>query len=58
LIEEAVPRGGSAGARNHRCDDREGALTVVLGNALRLEIGEGFNPTTLARVLEVLGRVG
>jgi len=34
------------------------ALSVVFDGRLRLEIGEGFDATTLRRVLEVLGRVG
>lgn len=38
--------------------DREGDLALVFGNGLRLEIGNGFNPVTLRRVLEVLDRVG
>jgi len=35
-----------------------GELALVLGNGLRLEIGDGFNDGTLRRVLEVLGDVG
>ena len=38
--------------------DAPGALSVVFGRGLRLEIGEGFNAATLRRVLEVLGHVG
>ena len=41
-----------------RQDAPDSHLTLVLGNGLRLEIGEEFNPSTLSRVLEVLGHVG
>ena len=39
------------------CNGR-GELTLLLGNGLRLEIGDRFNGATLRRVLEVLGDVG
>ena len=38
--------------------DQEGDLAWVFGSGLRLEIGNGFNPITLRRVLEVLGDGG
>ena len=55
---------GSAACAEHshwhrpRSDDRRSDLTLVLSNGWRLEIGEGFKPATLSRVLEALRHVG
>ena len=49
----------SAVSESPRCAPApSAALSVVLDGGLRLEIGEGFDATTLRRVLGVLGRVG
>jgi hypothetical protein len=58
MMEESAPRTDRANKRLPRGGDAGGDLALAFGNGLRLEIGNGFHPDTLRRVLEVLGDMG
>ncbi len=58
VLQESTPRTASMDEHTSQARHCGEDLTLVLGNGLRLEIGNGFNPVTLRRVLEVLGHVG
>ena len=58
VLQESTPRTANIDEHTSQARPCGGDLTLVLGNGLRLEIGDGFNPATLCRVLEVLGHVG
>jgi hypothetical protein len=58
VIEASAARSDRPRAEKPRGEDRRSDLTLVLDNGWRLEIGEGFKPATLSRVLEALRHVG
>ena len=59
VIEHSTPQTErSEGKTSPQADNRRADLSLVFGNGLRLEIGEGFDSGVLRRVLKVLGDVG
>ena len=58
VLQESTPRTANLDEHTSQARHCGGDLTLVLGNGLRLEIGDDFNSATLCRVLEVLAHVG